>query len=100
MTPHEHASRSGSKKLLSGALEAQRYKFSSADGCIKVAKDSMIILKGERTANLYKIKGSVIVGDDSQQQRTLQDFDTRVEVFKPYQQKSFTRYQILQTCPM
>jgi len=30
-----------------GALEAQGYKFSGADGGIKVTKGSMMILKGE-----------------------------------------------------
>ena len=36
------------KNLLSlGALEARRYKFSGANGCIKVTKGSMTILKGE-----------------------------------------------------
>ena len=54
------------KNLLSlGALEAQGCKFSGADGGIKVTKGSMIILKGERPANLYKMIGIVIVGDAS-----------------------------------
>jgi len=35
-------------------LKAQGCKFLDADGGVKVAKDSMIILKGERTTNLYK----------------------------------------------
>ena len=44
------------KNLLSlGALEVRRYKFSCANGGIKVTKDSMMILKGERTTNLYKL---------------------------------------------
>ena len=54
------------KNLLSlGALEARGYKFSSVDGGIKVTKGSMMILKGERTVNLYKLIGSIIVGDTS-----------------------------------
>jgi len=48
-----------------GALEARGYKFSAADGGIKVTKGSMTILKGERIANLYKLKGNIIVGDAS-----------------------------------
>ena len=32
---------------------------------IKVIKGSKTILKGERTANLYKMIGSIIVGDVS-----------------------------------
>jgi len=41
-----------------GALEAQGYKFSGADGGIKVTKSSMMILNRERTADLYKLTGS------------------------------------------
>ena len=49
------------KNLLSlGDLKARGYKFSSADGEIKVTRGSMMILKGERTANLYKLTGSII----------------------------------------
>ena len=40
------------KNLLSlRVLEARGYKFSDADGAIKVTKSSMMILKGERTTN-------------------------------------------------
>jgi len=46
-------------------LEARGYKFSGADRAIKVTKGSMMILKGERTANLYKLTGSIIIGDVS-----------------------------------
>ena len=54
------------KNLLSlGALEARRCKFSGADRAIKVSKGSMMILKGERTANLYKLIGRIIIGDAS-----------------------------------
>jgi len=54
------------KNLLSlRDLKAREYKFSGTDGGIKVTKGSMIILKGERTANLYKLTGSIIVGDAS-----------------------------------
>ena len=52
------------KNILSlGALNAQECKFSGADGGVKVTKCSMIILKIERTTNLYKIIESVIVVD-------------------------------------
>ena len=54
------------KNILSlGALEARGYKFSGADGAIKVTKGSMTILKRERTTNLYKLTGSIIIGDAS-----------------------------------
>jgi len=46
-------------------LEAQWCNFSSVDGGIKVTNGSLIILKEERTANMYKIIGSVIVGGAS-----------------------------------
>jgi len=52
------------KNLLSlGALEARGYKFSGADGGIKVTRGSMMILKGKQTVNMYKLAGSIIVGD-------------------------------------
>jgi len=54
------------KNLLSfGALEARGYKFSGADEGIKVIKGSMTILQRERIANLYKLTGSIIIGDAS-----------------------------------
>jgi len=54
------------KNLLSlGALKARGYKFSGTDRAIKVIKGSMTILKGERITNLYKLTGSIIIGDAS-----------------------------------
>ena len=54
------------KNFLSlGALETRGYKFSGADGGIKVTRGFMTILKGERTTNLYKLTGSIIVGEPS-----------------------------------
>jgi len=54
------------KNLLSlEALEACGYKFSGVDGEFKVTKGSMTILKGERITNLYKLTGSIIIGDAS-----------------------------------
>jgi len=44
------------KNFLSlGALKARGYKFSGANGGIKVTKGSMMILKGERATNLYML---------------------------------------------
>ena len=52
------------KNLLSlVVLEAWEYKFPGADGEVKVTKGSMMIIKGERTANLYKLTGSIIIDD-------------------------------------
>ena len=54
------------KNLLSlGALKARGYEFSGADGGIKVTRCSMMILKGEQIANLYKLTRCIIVGDAS-----------------------------------
>ena len=47
--------------LLLGALEARGYKFSDADGPIKVTKGSIRIFIRERTTNLYKLIGSIII---------------------------------------
>jgi len=47
------------------ALEARGYKFSGADGGIKVTKGSIMILKGERTKNFYKLTRNIIIGDAS-----------------------------------
>ena len=68
------------KDLLSfGDLGAQGCKFLGADGGVKVTKGSMTILKGEQTSSLYKMIGSIIIGDEQHwRRRTLQDFDTCV----------------------
>jgi len=49
------------KSSLVGALEAQRYKFSGTDGALKITKGSMMVLKSERTANLYNVIGSLLI---------------------------------------
>jgi len=46
------------EKLSLGALEAQG-KFSDTCGALKVTKGSMVVLKAERTKNLYKVIESV-----------------------------------------
>ena len=54
------------KNLLSlGVLKAQECKFSGMAGAIKVTEGSMMVLKAERTTNLYKEIGSVVIGDAS-----------------------------------
>jgi len=54
------------KNLLSfRVLEGQEYKSSSTDGALKISKGSMTVLKTERTINLYKVIGSVVIGDAS-----------------------------------
>ena len=65
MNPHDRSTRFRFKEdsSLVGALKVRGYKFSGADGGIKVTNGSMIILKGEQTANLYKLTGSIIVSD-------------------------------------
>ena len=66
--------------LKKNLLSLGGYKFSGADEGIKVTKGSMMTLKGERTANLYKLTGSIIIVMLQQQQRRriLQDFGTCV----------------------
>ena len=91
--------------LLLRALVAQGYMFSSTDGGIKVTKGSMTILKGEWTANLYKMIGIIIIGDVS---ITMEMEDTTrlwhmclghmsKLVLKSYTKGYSNRYQILRT---
>jgi len=65
LNPHERLTRSRFKEesSLIGSFESLRYKFSGVDGGIKVTRGSMMILKGERTANLYKLIESIIISD-------------------------------------
>ena len=51
--------------LLLGALEAQGCNFSCANGALKIIKGSKTFLKVEHTVNLYKMIGSVMIGDAS-----------------------------------
>ena len=77
-----------------GALEAQRYKFSSAGEGIKVTKGSMMILKGERTANLYKTIGSIIINDSSaatEKEDTTRLYHMRLGHMKEQVIKSYTK---------
>ena len=85
-------------------MEAQGYKFKGTDGAsaLKVTKDSMTVLKTERTANLYKVIKSMVIGDASV--ATEKEDITRLwhiclghmrKVFKPYTAKEF--YQVLST---
>ena len=54
------------KNLLSlGALETQGCKFSGADGGIKITQNYMRVFKGQQTVNLYKLTGSLTIGDTS-----------------------------------
>jgi len=86
-------------------LEARGYKFSGADGAIKVNRGSMMILKGERTANLHNLIGSIIIGDASaatEKEDTTRLWHMRLghmseRVFKSYTKEVLTGYQILQT---
>ena len=48
-----------------GALEARGCEFKGGKGGVTVTKGSTIVLKGERKANLYKLKGSVIIDSTS-----------------------------------
>jgi len=46
-------------------LEAQGYKFTGTDGALKVTKGFMTVLEAKCMTNLYKVIGSVIIGDAS-----------------------------------
>ena len=48
-----------------GALEGHGYKFSDMDEALKATKGSTTVLKVERTPNLYKVIGNVVIGDAS-----------------------------------
>ena len=66
------------KNLLSlGASESRGYKFSGADGGIKITKGSMTIIKGERITN-FKLTRSILLVMLQQQRKKiiLQNFST------------------------
>ena len=48
-----------------GALEAQGYKFTGVDGALKVIRGFIMVLKAERMMNLYRVIGSMVIGDAS-----------------------------------
>src|SRR3954471_15981798 len=58
-----HVSEVSSNLLSLGALEARGCRFANAKGTLKVRKGSRMVFKEERIANLYQVKGSVVVGD-------------------------------------
>jgi len=107
LNPHEHSTSSRFKEEFSlvRSFGARGYKFSGADGGIKVIKGSIMILKGEQTTNLYKLIGSIIVGDAT---TAIEKEDTsrlwhmhleheRTRSSSPTQKECSTRYYILQT---
>jgi len=66
LTPHERTPHFRFKEGSSFVgRKLKGCKFVSADGGIKITLGSMMILKGERTVNLYKTTGSIIIGDAS-----------------------------------
>ena len=51
------------KNLISlGALDAAGYRYTAEDGVLKVNKGAMVVMKGERNGNLYRLKGTTISG--------------------------------------
>ena len=44
--------------ILLSALDSKRYKYTGEDGALKVRKEALIVMKGQkRTANLYVLQG-------------------------------------------
>jgi len=83
-----------------GALEAQG-KFSDTCGALKVTKGSMVVLKAERTKNLYKVIESVDnwwcfrSNNEWGHYKTLAHASwthERAKSLSPTQQRSSTRY--------
>jgi len=67
LNPHERSTLSEfeEESSLIRSFGWSRHTFSDADGGINVTKGSMMILKGERTTNLYNLTGNIIIGDAS-----------------------------------
>ena len=83
MNPHERSTCSEFKDESSfvGSFGSRWYKFSGTDGAIKVTRGSMKILKGEQTTDLYKLTGSIIIGDASattEKEDTIRRWDMRL----------------------
>jgi 5'-3' exoribonuclease 2 len=56
-----------SKNLISlSTLDGRGYKYSGGDGVLKVSKGSLIVMRGDlKSANLYRLQGTTITGDDA-----------------------------------
>ena len=43
-------------------LNSLGYKYSGRDGVIKVSKESLIVMKGNKVYNIYFLQGSTVIG--------------------------------------
>ena len=51
------------KNLISlGTLDSLGYGYSAKDGVMKITKGAMVIMKGKKICNLYKLLGDTITG--------------------------------------
>jgi hypothetical protein len=51
------------KNLISlGTLDSLGYGYSAKDGVIKITKGTMVIMKGKKIGNLYKLLGDTVIG--------------------------------------
>ena len=47
-----------------GDLDSKEYKYTLEGGALKVSKNALIVMKGQkRTANLYVLQGTIVIGD-------------------------------------
>jgi hypothetical protein len=51
------------KNLISlGTLDSLGYGYSAKDGVMKITKGAMVIMKGKKIGNLYKLLGDTVTG--------------------------------------
>lgn len=59
-----------------GTLDSKGYKYTGEGGVLKVSKGALIVMKGQRkTANLYVLQGTTVIGDAAVVSNTLSDDD-------------------------
>ena len=53
----------GNNLISLGVLEASGCKIVMDDGIVKVSRGALVLMKGTRFRNLYKLQGETIIGD-------------------------------------
>ncbi|KAG8490426.1 hypothetical protein CXB51_013710 [Gossypium anomalum] len=57
-------------------LDSKGYRYTAENGVLKISKDSLVVMKGQRkTAKLYVLKGSTVTGDVAVVSSSLSDDD-------------------------
>ena len=71
---------SGLKKNLisSGTLDKIGYRITSEGGVMKVARGSLVVMKGKLNGSLYALDGSTILGSANISTSTMSDHDTKL----------------------